>query len=73
LKDYLAFFGSKENVEELCMRIIYQEAGYLHRELAEFAENKLHLVDGSEWHEKHAHVACTSEPDVDYETDTKTD
>jgi hypothetical protein len=60
LKDYLTFFGSKDQLETLCMKIIYQKAGDLHRELTQFAENKVHLLEGSEWYWKHSHVADTN-------------
>lgn len=61
LKDYLTFFGSKDQLETLCMKIIYQKAGDLHRELTQFAENKRHLLDGAEWYWKHSHVAMTDD------------
>jgi len=61
LKDYLRFFGSKDQLEILCMKIIYQKAGDLHRELTQFAENKVHLLDDAEWYWKHSHVAMTDD------------
>ena len=36
IEQYLAFFGSKQTVEELCRTMIYNDVNFLFRELEEF-------------------------------------
>jgi hypothetical protein len=68
-KEYLAFFGSKDTFEILCMKVIYDGINRLHRDLTEFVKDKdsPHFLDGSEWFEKHSHLGIVSDQPEDEE------
>jgi hypothetical protein len=66
-KEYLAFFGSKDSFQILCMKLIHDGLHRLHRDLTEFIQDKdsPHFIDGSEWYEKHSHMAIVSDQPED--------
>jgi hypothetical protein len=67
-KEYLQFFGSKDNFETFCMKLIYHEINRLHSDLRKYVEDnekKGHILDGQEWFKKHPHLACTEPEDED--------
>jgi hypothetical protein len=66
MKEYLAFFGAKKSLEDLCREIIYEQVGYLYNELHDFAD-KSHFLDSQAWYAKHPYVACTSVPEEETE------
>lgn len=59
LKDYLAFFGSKQTMGDLYQQIIYEEARHLYSDLAEFAKESMHFVGKRNWTLKYLPIAQT--------------
>jgi len=58
LKEYLAFFGSKQTIENLCRGIVYQEVKYLYEKFEGFIKDE-HIEDGA-WFNKWPHIGCVS-------------
>lgn len=69
MKEYLAFFGDKKPIEDLCRDMIYSDVNFLYRELKEFASNSTHHIEDGAWFEKHPHLAIVSHPDPEPEED----
>ena len=59
IKAYLAFFGSKQSVEDLCRSMIYKNTQALYSRLKGFP-----FVEGQEWFSKWSHIAITEEPEI---------
>ena len=57
IKAYLAFFGSKQSIEDLCRSMIYKDTEALYRQLKGFPH-----IDGQDWFNKWSHIAITEEP-----------
>jgi len=60
MKDYLAFFGSKQSIEELGRIMIYQSVQTLYQKLEEFAKDPQNHLEESVCFNKWPHVAMTS-------------
>lgn len=63
MKEYLAFFGSKQTVEDLCRKMIYDSVSCLHQELREFASADYKHIEEGAWFDKWPHLACVAIPD----------
>jgi len=67
MKEYLAFFGDKRTIEQLCRDMIYNDVNYLYQELTGFASESTHHVEEGSLFEKWPHLAITSYPDPEPE------
>ena len=63
MQEYLLFFGSKKTIEDLCRQMIYGEVECLHQELTGFVKANSHFIEGSDWVEKHMHLAICVDPE----------
>ena len=59
IKAYLAFFGSKQSIEDLCRSMIYKNTEALYRQLKGFPH-----IDGQDWFNKWSHIAIAEEPET---------
>ena len=59
IKAYLAFFGSKQSIEDLCRSMIYKDTEALYSQLKGFPH-----IDGQDWFNKWPHIAITEEPET---------
>jgi hypothetical protein len=66
MKGYLAFFGSKKSLEDLCREIIYEQTEYLCNELYEFAD-KSHFLETKDWYWKHPYLNGATTEDEETE------
>ena len=69
MKEYLAFFGDKKTVEELCRTMIYESVKFLQQELESFASQRQNLIEKGSWFNKWPHLAIVSTPDPEDEED----
>lgn len=60
VKDYMAFFGIKDSLEDYLRSMIYKEVRFLHNELTAFADEKKHLIDTTDWYWKHGYVSTAA-------------
>ena len=60
MKEYLAFFGSKQSIEELSRTMIYQSVQTLYRKLEAFAKDPEKHLEESVCFNKWPHIALTS-------------
>ena len=60
LKAYLAFFGSKQSIEDLCRSMIYKNTQVLYSQLKGFP-----FIEGQDWFSKWSHIAITEEPETE--------
>ena len=60
MKEYLAFFGSKQTVEGICRAMICDSVGLLYQELDEFASNPHKHIEKGAWFNRWPHIACVS-------------
>ena len=67
IRDYLAYFGSKDTLETFCMKAVYDKCGLLEYDLTEFVKNQAHNLNAEGWFWKHGHVAITSDQPEDDE------
>ena len=58
LKAYLAFFGSKQSIEDLCRSMIYKDTEALYSQL-----KGMPFIEGQDWFKKWTHIAITEEPE----------
>lgn len=69
MKEYLAFFGDKRTIEDLCRSMIYSDVNHLYQELREFASKPNHFVKKGSWFDRWPHIAITSYPEPEEEND----
>lgn len=61
MKEYLAYFGSEQTVEELCRMMIYESVKFLYKELEEFAyANSFRHIEKGSWFKKWPHISTVS-------------
>ena len=57
IKANLAFFGSKQSIEDLCRSMIYKNTEALYSQLKGFPH-----IDDQDWFNKWSHIAITEAP-----------
>jgi len=67
MKEYLAFFGSKQTIEQFCMSLIYDRLSRLYRELRNFVSNRDNEIDRQAWFERWPHIATVCDPEPEEE------
>jgi len=60
LKEYLAFFGSKEKIEDVCRQMVYNAIMLLHSNLRDFAYADFRYIEKGAWFGKWPHLGCVS-------------
>jgi len=69
LKEYLAFFGSKEPIEDVCRNMIYECIKFLHKHLDEFASDDFRYIEKGAFFNKWPHLGCVAFDEQDKEED----
>jgi len=60
MKEYLAFFGSEQTIEDLCRTMIYECVKLLYSNLEDFAEGDFKHIEKSALFKKWPHIACAA-------------
>lgn len=63
MKEYLAFFGSKQTIEDLCRTMIYDDVKNLNSALNQWIESEVSHIEKEAWFNKHSFLACASSPE----------
>lgn len=71
MKDYLAFFGSKKTLEDLCREMIYGDVGNLYNELHGWLETAVSHIETVDFFSKYSFLGCVSTPEEEPEESTK--
>jgi len=69
MKEYIAFFGIKQTIEQFCMGLIYNRLNYLYRELRNFVSNRDNHIEPQAWFERFPHIAIVCDPEPEEEED----
>ncbi len=70
LKEYLAFFGSKQTIEDVCRSMIYDSVKLLHANLKDFAYGDFRYIENGAWFTKWPHLGCVAFDAQDEEEET---
>ena len=71
MKDYLAFFGSKKTLEDLCREMIYDDVKNLYNELDGWLESAVSHVETADFFSKYSFLGCVSDSEEELEEPTK--
>lgn len=61
MKDYLAFFGSKKSLEDLCREMIYDDVKNLYNELHGWLETAVSHIETVDFFGKYSFLGCVSD------------
>jgi post-segregation antitoxin (ccd killing protein) len=71
MKDYLAYFGSKKTLEDLCREMIYDDVKNLYNELEGWIEDTVSHVEKGALFNKYGFLGCVSVSDPEEEDSEK--
>jgi hypothetical protein len=71
MKDYLAFFGSKKSLEDLCREMIYDDIKNLFNELHGWLGSTVSHVETVDFFSKYSFLGCVSDSKEELEESTK--
>lgn len=63
IKEYLAFFGDKKSIEEMCRTMICDDVKHLYHTLHQYLDSEVSHIEETAWFAKWPHIACTIEPE----------
>lgn len=66
IKEYLAFFGSKKTIEDVCRQMICDDVKSLYRELKGAGDD---YIEEGAWFNKHSFIACVSSPNEEEDSE----
>lgn len=71
MKDYLAFFGSRKTLEDLCRKMIYDDVENLFNELHSWIGTAVSHLETTDFFSKYSFLGCVSDSKEELEESTK--
>lgn len=67
MKDYLAFFGSEQSLEDLCREMIYDDVKNLYNELHSWIKSAVSHIETVEFYKKYGFIGCVADSEEEPE------